>query len=202
MCIARYTLAVDRRFAQRDESGNTPADFIPCVAFGKSGEFVEKYLRKGMKMAVAGRIQTGSYINKEGVKVYTTEVVVEDQEFAESKKDGNTQQYGGQPNGQYGGQPNGQYGGQPNGQYGGQPNGQYGGQPNGQYGGQPNGQYGGQPNGQYGGQPGGQYGGQPNGQYGGQQQANPQGGAPAQGNDSLDGFMNIPDGIDEELPFA
>ena len=245
MCIARYTLAVDRRFAQRDESGNTPADFIPCVAFGKSGEFVEKYLKKGMKIAVTGRIQTGSYTNKEGVKVYTTEVVVEDQEFAESKKDGNTQQYGGQyggqPNGQYGGQPNGQYGGQPNGQYGGQPNGQYGGQPNGQYGGQPNGQYGGQPNGQYGGQPNGQYGGQPNqpngqyggqpngqyggqpngqyggqpnrqyggqpngqygGQYGGQQQANPQGGAPAQGNDSLDGFMNIPDGIDEELPFA
>ena len=153
MCIARYTLAVDRRFAQRDESGNTPADFIPCVAFGKSGEFVEKYLKKGMKIAVTGRIQTGSYTNKEGVKVYTTEVVVEDQEFAESKKDGNTQQYGGQ----YGGQPNGQYGGQPNGQYGGQPNGQYGGQPNGQYGGQPNGQYGGQPNGQYGGQPNGQY---------------------------------------------
>ena len=183
MCIARYTLAVDRRFAQRDESGNTPADFIPCVAFGKSGEFVEKYLRKGMKMTITGRIQTGSYTNKEGVKVYTTEVVVEDHEFAESKNPNGGQQYGGQPNGQYGGQPNGQYGGQPNGQYGGQPNGQYGGQPNGQYGGQPNGQYGGQPNGQYGGQP----------------QANPQGG---QSNDSLDGFMNIPDGIDEELPFA
>ena len=119
MCIARYTLAVDRRFAQRDESGNTPADFIPCVAFGKSGEFVEKYLRKGMKMTITGRIQTGSYTNKEGVKVYTTEVVVEDHEFAESKNPNGGQQYGGQPNGQYGGQPNGQYGGQPNGQYGG-----------------------------------------------------------------------------------
>ena len=64
MCIARYTLAVDRRFAQRDESGNTPADFIPCVAFGKSGEFVEKSIRKGMKRTRTGRIQTCSYTNK------------------------------------------------------------------------------------------------------------------------------------------
>ncbi len=83
MAIARYTLAVDRRF-NRNNDGNA-ADFIGCVAFGKSGEFAEKYLRKGTKVVVTGRIQTGSYTNKDGVKVYTTDVVVEDQEFAESK---------------------------------------------------------------------------------------------------------------------
>lgn len=83
MAIARYTLAVDRRFTRNNDE-NT-ADFISCVAFGKSGEFAEKYLRKGTKIAVTGRIQTGSYTNKDGVKVYTTDVVVEDQEFAESK---------------------------------------------------------------------------------------------------------------------
>ena len=80
--IARYTLAVDRRF-KRD--GDQTADFIGCVAFGKLGEFAEKYLRKGTKVVVTGRIQTGSYTNREGQKVYTTEVVVEDQEFAESR---------------------------------------------------------------------------------------------------------------------
>ena len=84
MCIARYTLAVDRRFNRNNDDGNN-ADFIPCICFGKSAEFVEKYLRKGTKMAVTGRIQTGSYTNRDGVKVYTTEVVVEEQEFAESK---------------------------------------------------------------------------------------------------------------------
>lgn len=83
MAIARYTLAVDRRF-NRSNDENT-ADFIPCVAFGKAGEFAEKYFRKGTKIAVSGRIQTGSYTNKDGVKVYTTEVIVDDQEFAESK---------------------------------------------------------------------------------------------------------------------
>ncbi len=83
MAIARYTLAVDRRF-NRNGDENT-ADFIPCVAFGKAGEFAERYFRKGIKIAVTGRIQTGSYTNKDGVKVYTTEVVVEEQEFAESK---------------------------------------------------------------------------------------------------------------------
>lgn len=83
MAIARYTLAVDRRFTRNGDEAT--ADFINCVAFGRSGEFAEKYLRKGMKMAVTGRIQTGSYTNKDGVKVYTTEVVVEDHEFAESK---------------------------------------------------------------------------------------------------------------------
>lgn len=83
LAIARYTLAVDRRF-NRNGDENT-ADFINCVAFGKSGEFAERYFRKGTKILVSGRIQTGSYTNKDGVKVYTTEVVVEDQEFAESK---------------------------------------------------------------------------------------------------------------------
>ena len=80
--IARYTLAVDRRFKQ---DGQPTADFIPCVAFGKNGEFAEKYLHKGTKVIVIGRIQTGSYTNKDGQKVYTTDVMVEEQEFAESK---------------------------------------------------------------------------------------------------------------------
>ncbi|WP_026653285.1 single-stranded DNA-binding protein [Butyrivibrio proteoclasticus] len=84
-CVARYTLAVDRRFARRDSQDAQTADFIQIVAFGKSGEFAEKYFRKGTKVIVTGRIQTGSYTNKEGVKVYTTDVVAEDQEFAESK---------------------------------------------------------------------------------------------------------------------
>ena len=80
--VARYTLAVDRRF-RRD--GEATADFIQCVAFGRNAEFAEKYLRQGIKIAVTGRIQTGSYTNRDGVKVYTTDVVVEEQEFAESK---------------------------------------------------------------------------------------------------------------------
>lgn len=83
MAIARYTLAVDRRFSRNNDDAT--ADFIGCVAFGRSGEFAEKYLRKGIKVVVTGRIQTGSYTNKDGQKVYTTDVVVEDQEFAESK---------------------------------------------------------------------------------------------------------------------
>ena len=82
MAVARYTLAVDRRF-RRDGENN--ADFIGCVAFGKSAEFAEKYLRQGTKIIVTGRIQTGSYTNRDGQKVYTTDVVGEDQEFAESK---------------------------------------------------------------------------------------------------------------------
>ncbi len=81
--VARYTLAVDRRF-RRDNDQQT-ADFINCVAFGRSGEFAEKYFHKGIKIAITGRIQTGSYTNQEGQKVYTTDVVVEEQEFAESK---------------------------------------------------------------------------------------------------------------------
>ena len=82
MAIARYTLAVDRRF-KRD--GEAAADFISCVAFGRQAEFAEKYLRQGIRIVVTGRIQTGSYTNRDGNKVYTTDVVVEEQEFAESK---------------------------------------------------------------------------------------------------------------------
>ena len=80
--VARYTLAVNRKFKK---DGEPTADFIPCVVFGRSAEFTEKYFRKGMQVAVSGRIQTGSYTNKDGNKVYTTDVVVEEQEFAESK---------------------------------------------------------------------------------------------------------------------
>ena len=80
--IARFSLAVDRRFKQ--EGGET-ADFINCIAFGKTAEFIEKYIFKGTKIALNGRIQTGSYTNKDGVKIYTTDVVVENVEFAESK---------------------------------------------------------------------------------------------------------------------
>ena len=149
MAIARYTLAVDRRYHGNARDGEQTADFIPCVAFGKAGEHAEKYYRKGIKIAVSGRIQTGSYTNRDGVKVYTTDVIVEEQEFAESKG-----------NGQNGAQ-NGQQGGY----------------------GQNSGQ---QQNEAYGGGNGG-YGGTQNGYY-------------SQG--SLDGFMNIPDGIDEELPFT
>lgn len=83
MAIARYSLAVDRRFNRGGDENNT--DFINIVAFGKAGEFAEKYLHKGTKVLVTGRIQTGSYVNKDGQKVYTTDVVAEDQEFAESK---------------------------------------------------------------------------------------------------------------------
>lgn len=82
IAIARYTLAVERRF-HRD--GEASADFISCVSFGRTAEFAEKYFRQGLKIAVTGRIQTGSYTNRDGQKVYTTEVVVEEQEFAESK---------------------------------------------------------------------------------------------------------------------
>ena len=122
LAIARYTLAVDRRF-KRD--GEATADFIPCVAFGKQAEHAERYYRQGLRVTISGRIQTGSYTNKDGVKVYTTEVVVEEQEFAESKaaSDANA---------------------------------------------------------------------------GGFHQAAP---APAPSAPAGDGFMNIPDGIDEELPF-
>lgn len=82
LAIARYTLAVDRRFRK---DGEATADFIPCVSFGRTAEFAEKYFRQGMRVTICGRIQTGSYTNNEGNRVYTTEVVVEEQEFAESK---------------------------------------------------------------------------------------------------------------------
>jgi len=86
-CIARYRMAVNRKFKRE---GEAEADFIPCVAFGKNGEFAEKYLHKGMKIGVVGRIQTGSYTNNEGQKVYTTEIVVEEHDFCESKNSSNT----------------------------------------------------------------------------------------------------------------
>ena len=89
MAIARYTLAVDRRYSRKD--GDQNADFINCVAFGKQGEFTEKYLKKGTKIAVVGRIQTGQYTNKDGQKIYTTDVVIEEQEFAESKGNASTE---------------------------------------------------------------------------------------------------------------
>ena len=118
MAIARYTLAVDRRFKRE---GEATADFINCVAFGKAGEFAEKYFRQGLKVIVCGRIQTGSYTNREGKKAYTTDVVIEEQDFAESK--------------------------------------------------------------------------------GAAKESN-QGNVSAAGQEDADGFMNIPDGIDEELPFS
>jgi single-strand DNA-binding protein len=85
MAIARYTLAVDRRYKRE---GEPTADFIRCVAFSKSAEFAEKYLRKGTKICICGRIQTGSYTNRDGQKVYTTDIVVEEHDFAESKNSG------------------------------------------------------------------------------------------------------------------
>ena len=121
--VARYSLAVDRRFRRDNEP---TADFINCVAFGRAAEFAERYLRQGTKIAITGRIQTGSYTNKDGVKVYTTDIVVEEQEFAESKAAGGAST--------------------------------------------------------------------PTNNY----QASP---APSPSSDIGDGFMNIPDGIDEELPF-
>ena len=127
--VARYTLAVDRRF-RRD--GDASADFIGCVAFGRQAEFAEKYLRQGTKIAITGRIQTGSYTNRDGQKVYTTAVVVEEQEFAESKAAAGEHAGGFQSQ---------------------------------------------------------------------QNQANPFQSAPAPSAAAGDGFMNIPDGIDEELPF-
>ena len=96
MAIARYTLAVDRKGRRNEEA---QADFIRCVAFDRAAEFAEKYLHQGTKLVVTGRIQTGSYTNKDGQKVYTTDVVVEEQEFAESKNasDGGFSQAAGRP---------------------------------------------------------------------------------------------------------
>lgn len=82
MAVARYTLAVDRRFKK---DGEPTADFINCVAFGKNGEFAEKYLRQGVKIVVEGHWQTGSYTNKDGQKVYTNDCIIDSQEFCESK---------------------------------------------------------------------------------------------------------------------
>lgn len=142
MAIARYTLAVDRR-GRRDAGQDAQADFINCVAFDRAGEFAEKYFRKGMRVLVSGRIQTGSYQNKDGQTVYTTDVVIEDQEFADSK--GASAGNDGFANQSYG-------------------------------------------------NPGGQ-------RYGGGQGYQPQS-RPAPSSALADGFMNIPDGVDDEgLPF-
>ncbi|WP_333685401.1 single-stranded DNA-binding protein [Enterocloster lavalensis] len=84
MTIAKYTLAVDRR-GRRNQDNDQSADFINCVAYDRAGEFAEKYFRQGMRVLVSGRIQTGSYVNKDGQKVYTTDVILDDQEFADSK---------------------------------------------------------------------------------------------------------------------
>ncbi len=94
LCIARWTLAVDRRFARKDDSNDQQsADFISCVAFGKTAEHAEKYYHQGIKIILSGRIQTGSYTNKDGQKVYTTEVVVNESEFAESKNADSSRNY-------------------------------------------------------------------------------------------------------------
>lgn len=95
--IARYTLAVDRRGRRSQDGGDQTADFINIVAFDRAGEFAEKYFRQGMRVLVSGRIQTGSYVNKDGQKVYTTEVIVDDQEFADSKGTGDSGGGGYQP---------------------------------------------------------------------------------------------------------
>ena len=89
MVIARYTLAVDRRGRRQENSTEPGADFISCVAFKSNAEFAEKYLRQGTKIAVEGHIQTGSYTNRDGQKVYTTDVIIDSQEFAESKSASN-----------------------------------------------------------------------------------------------------------------
>ena len=172
--IARYTLAVDRRF-KRD--GEATADFISCVSFGRTAEFAEKYFRQGLKIIVSGRIQTGSYTNNSGQKVYTTDVVVEEQEFAEGK---NSSQQGA---GQSQPQPQGASQSQPQSQSYGQQGGYNAQQPQGTPQFQP------QPQGY------GQQGG-----YSAPQNAqqNYGGGSFGMGDD---GFMNIPEGLDDELPF-
>jgi single-strand DNA-binding protein len=96
MAVARYTLAVDRRVRRQDGNEQT-ADFINIVAFRKAGEFAEKYFRQGMRVLVAGRIQTGSYTNKDGQRIYTTDVIVDEQEFADAKRDGAESSHYGTP---------------------------------------------------------------------------------------------------------
>ncbi len=102
MAIARYTLAVDRRGRRSQDGSEQTADFINIVAFDRAGEFAEKYFRQGMRVLVSGRIQTGSYTNKEGQRVYTTDIIVDDQEFADSKGAAGN---GGGESGGYGYQP-------------------------------------------------------------------------------------------------
>lgn len=97
MTIAKYTLAVDRRSRRGQGDNEQTADFINCVAFDRAGEFAEKYFRQGMRVLISGRLQTGSYINKDGIKVYTTDIIVDDQEFADSKGVASGGQAGGRP---------------------------------------------------------------------------------------------------------
>ncbi len=104
MAIARYTLAVDRRGRRSQDGSEQTADFINIVAFDRAGEFAEKYFRQGMRVLVSGRIQTGSYTNKDGQRVYTTDIIVDDQEFADSKGAGSGNS-GGNMGGGYGYQP-------------------------------------------------------------------------------------------------
>lgn len=187
MCIANFSLAVDRPYRKNRKEDEPTADFINCVVFGKLAEHVEKYYKKGMKTALTGRIQTRNYTNRDGVKVYVTEIVVEHMEFAESKN-ASTGQNSGAPQQGYG-QPQNQGGYQnQQGGYGAPAQGGY------QQDGYQQGGYTpqGQPQGGYGAQPQGGY--QQNG-YQPQNQGGQNGGA-------YDGFMNIPDGIDEELPFS
>ena len=230
--IARYTLAVDRRF-KRD--GEATADFISCVSFGRTAEFAEKYFRQGLKIIVSGRIQTGSYTNNSGQKVYTTDVVVEEQEFAEGKN--SSQQGAGQsqpqPQGASQSQPQSQGYGQQGGYNAQQPQGTSQSQPQSQGYGQQGGYNAQQPQGtpQFQPQPQGASQSQPQsqgyGQQGGYNAQQPQGtpqfqpqpqGYGQQGGYSApqnaqqnygggsfgmgdDGFMNIPEGLDDELPF-
>lgn len=98
IAIARYTLAVDRR-GRKDQNGEQTADFISIIAFDKAGEFAEKYFCQGMRVLVSGRIQTGSYTNRDGRKVYTTDIVVDDQEFADSRQTGGSEGQQGAQNG-------------------------------------------------------------------------------------------------------
>lgn len=135
MAVARYSLAVNRTFKRE---GDPDADFINCVAFGRQAEFAEKYFHKGIRIVITGRIQTGSYTNRDGIKVYTTDIVVEEQEFAESKaaSERNSGEFAGNCGGNYGGN------------------------------------------------------------------SYQQSGRPMPSQAPADGFMNIPDGIDEELPFS
>ena len=97
MTLAKYTLAVDRRGRRSQDGNEQTADFLNCVAFDRAGEFAEKYFRQGMRVLISGRIQTGSYINKDGIKVYTTDIIVEDQEFADSKRAASGGQTNGRP---------------------------------------------------------------------------------------------------------
>ena len=186
--IARYTLAVDRRF-KRD--GEATADFISCVSFGRTAEFAEKYFHQGLKVLVAGRIQTGSYTNNSGQKVYTTDVVVEEQEFAEGKNS-SQQGAGQQPPQNYGGQQGGYNAPQQNAPQQSQGYGQQGGYNAPQQSVPQQSAPKSQPQGY------GQQGGYNNPPQQNAPQQNYGGGSFGMGDD---GFMNIPEGLDDELPF-